>query len=74
MISLKNVSIQYHEEDILKDINIEISKPGLYVIVGPSGSGKSTLLNIIGLMEENFTGEYKFFDEDVKKMNEKRKA
>ena len=74
MISLKNVSIQYHEEDILKDINIEISKPGLYVLVGPSGSGKSTLLNIIGLMEENFTGEYKLFNEDVKKMTEKKKS
>ncbi len=74
MISLKNVSIQYHDEDILKDINIEISKPGLYVIVGPSGSGKSTLLNIIGLMENNFTGEYKFFDEDVKKMNVKKQS
>jgi putative ABC transport system ATP-binding protein len=74
MISLNNVSIKYHNEDILNNINIHISKPGLYVIVGPSGSGKSTLLNILGLMEDKFEGEYIFFDEDVKKMSLKKKS
>ncbi len=74
MLELNNVSIKYHNEDILKNINIHISKPGLYVIVGPSGSGKSTLLNIIGLMEDKFEGEYKFLNEDVKKMSPKKQS
>jgi putative ABC transport system ATP-binding protein len=34
--------------DALKNINLEIAKGEICVILGPSGSGKSTLLNIIG--------------------------
>ena len=34
--------------EVLKGIDLEISKGEVCVLLGPSGSGKSTLLNIIG--------------------------
>lgn len=46
-ITLKNVSFGYGEEDILKDVDLELKKGGKYLIVGPSGGGKSTLLKLL---------------------------
>ena len=60
---------------ILKEIDFKISKGDIVSISGPSGSGKSTLLNIIGLLDSNFDGSYKFLDYTVKTlaMNQKNK-
>jgi len=53
-ITLKNVSFQYDDTVILKNINLDIKKNGSYAFVGESGSGKSTLVNLLsGLMHEN---------------------
>jgi len=29
---------------VLKNINLELANPGLYILIGPNGSGKTTLL------------------------------
>jgi ABC-type lipoprotein export system ATPase subunit len=36
--------------------------------MGPSGAGKSTLLGIIGMLDDDWTGEYRFLDEEVHRM------
>lgn len=36
-----------HNKKILKDLNLEINKGEIHVIMGPNGSGKSTLANTI---------------------------
>ena len=43
--------------DTLKDVNIEVEKGDLFVIMAPSGSGKSTLLNLICRMEPLVSGK-----------------
>ncbi|HEP1432662.1 TPA: ABC transporter ATP-binding protein, partial [Streptococcus pyogenes] len=45
-LKFKNVSFKYDDEYILKDFSFEISKPGLYAIVGENGSGKTTIFII----------------------------
>lgn len=40
----------------LEDINLEVDRGELAVIVGPSGCGKSTLLNIVAGLEEKTSG------------------
>ncbi|KRK81161.1 ABC transporter ATP-binding protein [Companilactobacillus nodensis DSM 19682 = JCM 14932 = NBRC 107160] len=35
-------------------------------IMGPSGSGKSTLINILGLLDQDYTGEYLLNDKNYK--------
>ena len=50
VIQVKNLNSYYGSKHILKDINLEIFKKEIFVIMGPSGSGKSTLLsNLLGL-------------------------
>lgn len=53
MIKFQNVSKRYGEgQRILSNINLEIPRGQICIILGPSGSGKSTLLrHIIGLVK-----------------------
>lgn len=46
-IVFDNVWFKYEENEVLKDINLEIKKGQILAIVGPSGSGKSTLVDLI---------------------------
>jgi subfamily B ATP-binding cassette protein MsbA len=46
-IEFENVSFNYAEKEILKNINIKITKGQTVALVGPSGGGKSTLIDLI---------------------------
>ena len=43
--------------EVLKGIEMEVSKGELVALMGPSGCGKSTLLNIIGGLLEGDKGK-----------------
>lgn len=51
MISIKNLHKSFGDNEILKDIDLQINKGETAVIIGPSGSGKTTLLRCINLLE-----------------------
>ena len=42
MIRVENLHKNFGELEVLKGINIEVSKGEVIAIIGPSGSGKST--------------------------------
>ncbi|NLY04082.1 MAG: amino acid ABC transporter ATP-binding protein, partial [Campylobacter sp.] len=47
MIEVKNLSKNYGENEVLKDINFSVKKGEIFALVGHSGAGKSTLLRCI---------------------------
>lgn len=51
LIEFKNVNKYYGEYHALRDINLEIEKGQVVVLLGPSGSGKSTLIRTINALE-----------------------
>jgi len=52
MLKIKNVSVQYKEKMVLKDINEKFNKPEIIGLVAPNGTGKTTLLRTIaGLIQ-----------------------
>lgn len=57
--------------EVLKGINIEITKGEICVLLGPSGSGKSTLLNIIGGIDNADSGYISIDGKKIEDMNEK---
>lgn len=69
ILKINNLSVNYGNKDIIKDISMNIKKNKITAIIGPSGCGKSTLLTTLNLMiEENggqFRGEILFKDKDI---------
>lgn len=51
MILGKNIKKSYGTLDVLKGVDIEVSKGEIVSIVGKSGAGKSTLLHILGTLD-----------------------
>lgn len=51
MISIQGVNKYFDDFHALKDINLEIPKGQVVVVLGPSGSGKSTLCRTINRLE-----------------------
>ncbi len=54
----------------VKDVNFEVKRGEVFVIMGLSGSGKSTLVRCLTRLIEPTAGEVTIDDDDVLKMNE----
>ncbi len=50
-IKLHKASKSFNDALVFQDLELDIDRPGLYIIKGESGCGKSTLLNIIAGFE-----------------------
>ena len=59
MISVSHLSKRFANNEVLKDINLNIKQGEVVAIIGPSGSGKSTLLRCLNLLEKPNTGTIK---------------
>lgn len=65
-ISFKNVSFNYGEKDVLKNINLDIKAGSTVAIMGTTGSGKSTLVSLLGRNYDVTEGELQFGGVNVK--------
>lgn len=57
MLSGKNIYKRFGSLEVLKGVNLEVSRGEVVSIAGPSGSGKSTLLHILGTLDKADMGE-----------------
>jgi putative ABC transport system ATP-binding protein len=59
---------------VLRHINLQVKAGEFITIMGPSGAGKTTLLNIIGMLDDMSDGEYYFLEQEVHKLNGKKRS
>lgn len=72
VMTFKNVSKNFGNQVVLRNLNLVIKKGEFVSIVGPSGSGKTTVLNIMGLLDSFDSGEVCINEQLLPKMTSKR--
>ena len=65
IVRIKNLSKAFDDNVVLRDINLEVFRGEVVVVLGPSGSGKSTMLRCINLLEVPTGGEIWFEDTEI---------
>lgn len=60
LLEIKNLKKSFNQNEVLKDISLNVDKGEVLAIIGPSGSGKSTLLRCITNLETQDSGEINF--------------
>jgi Cu-processing system ATP-binding protein len=73
MLQVTDLHKKYGRKHVLLGIDLTISEPGIYAILGPNGSGKTTILkSVLGMVIPD-RGKVEFNGINTKKDNEYRK-
>lgn len=65
LFDVKNLCKSFDQNVVLNNINTQIKKGEVVVIIGPSGSGKSTFLRSLNLLEPPTSGTILFEGKDI---------
>jgi len=66
MVSIQGLHKKYGKNPVLKGVDLDISKNGIFAVLGPNGSGKTTLIkSILGMVIPN-KGSISVLGESIK--------
>lgn len=65
MLTANNVSIGFHNEALLENVEIAIEPGNMLVVRGANGLGKSSLLSALAGLSIPLSGQVKLFDEPI---------
>ncbi|EDE1125209.1 ATP-binding cassette domain-containing protein, partial [Salmonella enterica subsp. enterica serovar Oranienburg] len=65
MIKINIESKRFGDRVLFENYELFIDENDFIVLTGPSGAGKSSLLNIIGLLDNDYSGYYHIFNNSV---------
>ncbi len=74
MLVAKNIKKRYGTVEVLKGVDVAITKGEMVSIIGSSGAGKSTLLHILGTLDKPDSGEVFINGQAVHQLNGKKLA
>ncbi|MGC9009678.1 MAG: ABC transporter ATP-binding protein [Sulfolobales archaeon] len=68
VLEIKDLYYSYRgsRDYALKKINMSVSEGEIVSLLGPNGSGKTTLLKIIARILDNYSGQVKLFDKNLR--------
>jgi len=65
MIKVENISKQFKNRSVVKDVSLEINQGEVVGLLGPNGAGKTTTFYMIIGIEKPDNGKIFFFDENI---------
>lgn len=65
MLKINNLCKNFDQNTVLKNIDLEVKKGEVVVLIGPSGTGKSTLLRCINILDKADSGSLTIGDLNV---------
>jgi branched-chain amino acid transport system ATP-binding protein len=68
LLEIDKMNVYHGEVHTLKDVSLHINEGELISIVGSNGSGKSTTINAISGLIETRSGEIKFLDQRINRL------
>ena len=71
MIKLEGITKSFGDLQVLKGIDLEISKGEVVSIVGPSGAGKTTLLQIMVTLDKPDAGTINMNGQEINRMKDR---
>jgi lipoprotein-releasing system ATP-binding protein len=74
MIQLRNITKSFGQLQVLKGIDLDITRGEIVSIVGPSGAGKTTLLQIMGTLDVPDSGTVVIDGTDVTRLGQRDMA
>ncbi|REB10008.1 metal ABC transporter ATP-binding protein [Sporosarcina sp. BI001-red] len=73
LVNLTDVTFNYGNSTVLKDITLTVQPGEFWALIGPNGSGKSTLIKILlGLLKPD-TGSVELFGEPISSVSHKER-
>lgn len=66
MIRIKELTVNYGKNEVLKNLCMEFPLNSIYGIVGLNGSGKTTFFNTLSTLLKSTSGEILFNDREIK--------
>lgn len=67
-VSFEHVRFGYHNEDLMKNLNVNVKAGQMVAIVGPTGAGKTTLINLLLRFYDVLGGAIKIDGVDIRDM------
>ena len=71
ILDIHDVTVAYHRQPVLWDIDLTLHDPALVGIVGPNGAGKSTLIKAVLGLVPLASGLVTVFDQPVKRVRKR---
>lgn len=67
VVQIRGLQKSFGDNVVLRDVNLEVHRGEVVVVLGPSGSGKSTMLRCVNLLETPSAGEIVIEGVDITK-------
>ncbi|MFA7009394.1 MAG: metal ABC transporter ATP-binding protein, partial [Elusimicrobiales bacterium] len=66
ILSVKNMSLRYDAEEVLRDVSFTVQKGDYIGLAGPNGAGKTTLIKAILGLTDKYTGAVELFGREMR--------
>ena len=74
VLQLKDITLSYHNNLVLSNINLKLSKGEIVGLVGQNGSGKTSMINIINGLQKPSSGVILYNDKNINRISIKNRS